>query len=153
MIEVSGKPIRPCSAAISTGKAATVVRAQLKPMPSSQETSTTRVPGASRGRSASVRNIIGESGFCSTQLTMRSCSARKLARSRGPLSVIAWPTSDASALSLKCTICTEWIGAATAAISRWVSTRTSVTPSPFSPVTAPRAVAPKPITTARRFGP
>ena len=58
-----------------------------------------------------------------------------------------------TALSLKCTICTEWIGAATAAISRWVSTRTSVTPSPFSPVTAPRAVAPKPITTARRFGP
>ena len=43
---------------------------------------------------------------------------------------------------------TDANGAATADTARWVSTDTSLTPSAASPLTAPRAVAPKLITAA-----
>lgn len=55
-----------------------------------------------------------------------------------------------SSRSSKWAMTTEGIGEATAAAARWVSTVTSVTPMAPSPVTAPRAVAPKLMTTARR---
>ena len=53
--------------------------AQLKPMPTSQETSTIRLPGVKDGRSSSVTKISGASGSCSTQLTTMSLSASKRA--------------------------------------------------------------------------
>ena len=48
-----------------------------------------------------------------------------------------------------CRMRTEWMGEPTAATSRVVSTAASWMPWALSAVTAPRAVAPKPITTAR----
>ena len=53
----------------------------------------------------------------------------------------------------KCPIRTDANGAATADTARWVSTDTSLTPNAESPRTAPRAVAPKLITAARRRRP
>ena len=66
-----------------------VGRAQLNPMASSQETSTTRVPGVMSARSSSVMNVSGASVSWSTQLTMMSCSMSISARRTLPCSVTA----------------------------------------------------------------
>ena len=109
-----------------------------------------RVPGAKAARSSSVTNISGASVSCSTQLTTMSCSARKPASGTRPPSVSARSSgSGSSGVVLELHDRVEWIGEATAATSRWVRTSTSWTPCAFSAVTAPRAVAPKPMTAAR----
>jgi hypothetical protein len=53
-------------ATVKIGCANEVGRAQLKPIPSSQETSTRRLPGAKASRSFSVTNISGWSVCWST---------------------------------------------------------------------------------------
>ena len=134
------------------GSSKVVGRAQSKPIPSSHETSTTTVPRRTPGRSSSLMKRAGRSVSCSTQFTTTSCSARNEASGTGPRSVTAWLIRS-SVRSSKCTMRAVWIGAATAATSRWVSTSTSKTPRPFSADTAPRAVAPNPMTAARSLRP
>ena len=96
-----------------------------------------------------MRNISGASGSCSTQLTTMSCSARNAAS--GHSAVVGERAGCAVGSSVswsKCTMRTEWIGEPTAATPRLVRTSTSCTPCALSAVTAPRAVAPKPMTAA-----
>ena len=122
-------------------------------MPSSQETSTTIVRDVSDVRSSSVRNTRGASVSCSTQLTMMSCSPRKRGSGTRPCGVAAWLTRVVESSLSKWIMRTEWMGEATAATCRWVRTSTSFTPIALRAVTAPRAVAPNPMTTARSLGP
>ena len=87
-------------------------------------------------------------GSCSVQLTTMSLSARNGASGTRPRSVMTSLRNGRVASWSNCAMRTEWMGEPTAATPRLVSTRTSWTPWAFSAVTAPRAVAPKPITTA-----
>ena len=77
-----------------------------------------------------------------------SCAARNGARATGPSSVFTVLSNGDSGSCSNWMMSTEGMGEPTAAVSRLVSTRTSWMPWAFSTVTAPRAVAPKPITTA-----
>ena len=108
-----------------------------------------RLPGRNAARSSVLRKVSGASVSCSMQLTMMSFSARKAASGTRPRSVI----DVAGRRRVRVVVelhgsATEWIGEPTAATPRLVSTATSWTPCALSAVTAPRAVAPKPITTA-----
>ncbi len=105
------------------------------------------VPDASVGRSTFIRNDMGELGSCRTQLTMTSCSASSAGIGTHFWSMKARLSAGESAGS-KCTIRAEWIGALTAATPRWVKMSTSWIPWALSAVTAPRAVAPNPMTAA-----
>ena len=109
----------------------------------------TRLPAVNEARSSSVTKTCGAVGSCSTQFTMMSLSASSSATGSRPSSVSTQMRSGLSGSAPICSICTDGIGAATAATSRLVSPRTSSTPCAFKPVTAPRAVAPKPSTVAR----
>ena len=80
---------------------------------------------------------------------MTSFSARYGASGTRPSSVMTWLRWVSSVSWSNWRIRTEWMGEPTAATPRFVSTATSCTPWAFRAVTAPRAVAPKPITTAR----
>ena len=123
--------------------------AQLNPMPTSQDTSTMRLPAVKATRSFSVTKTRGASGSCRTQLTTMSLSASSSATGTTPSGVSANIWSGASGSGAIWMIWVEWIGDPTAATSRFVNTRTSSTPWEFNAVTAPRAVAPNPSTAAR----
>src|SRR6478735_7630972 len=126
------------SPTVIIGAANVVERAQLKPMPSSQETSTMRLPGLKAARSSVRRYVSGLFGSCSVQLTTMSLSARNGASGTLPRSVMTWLRKGASSSWSNCTMFTEWMGAPTAATPRLVSTWTSWMPCAFSAVTAPR---------------
>ena len=117
-------------------------------MPESQDTSTSRLPGAKAASSASETNINGESVSCSTQLTTMSWPARNAAVGTGPVAVWTTVRPGSSSTRSRCSSTTDGIGEATAVTSRMVSTVTSWTPSACSAVIAPRAVLPKPMTAA-----
>ncbi len=121
----------------SIGSANDVGRAQLKPIPSSHETSTMRLPGLKAASSSLVTNISGAPVCWSTQLTTMSNPARKAASGTGPSSQSAWQRPRSSASGSKCTIWAEWIGEATAVTSRWVRRWTSLTPCALRAVTPP----------------
>src|ERR1035441_7699863 len=133
----------------SIGSGKDVGRAQSKPMPSSHDTSTMRLPGAKRLSSSRVTNINGAPVSCSTQLTTMSCSARKDASGTGRRSSGTWQRLGSPSSCSKRTMRAEWIGEATALTARWVRTSTSFTPCALRAVTAPRPVAPKLMTAAR----
>ena len=122
-------------------------------MPSSHETSTTSVREVRTSRSSSVMNTSGASVSWSTQLTMTSCSPRNPAIGTRPSGVTTWLTRVAESSLSKWTMRAEWMGEATAATSRLVRMSTSRMPMAARAVTAPRAVAPKPMTTAFSRGP
>jgi hypothetical protein len=91
--------------------------AQPKPMPSSHETSTIRLPAVKAANSSSVTKTRGAPGSCNTQLTTMSLFASKRATGIGRSGVSAHTRSGVSG---------------------------SPTPWAFRAVTAPRAVAPNP---------
>ena len=141
------------SPTLNIGSANVVVFAQLKPMPSSQETSTIRLPGRNASRSSVRRYVSGAFGSCRVQLTTMSLSARNGASGTRPRSVMTSLRNGALSSWSNCAIRTEWMGEPTAATPRLVSTWTSWMPWALRAVTAPRAVAPKPMTTALRRRP
>ena len=61
---------------VNIGSANVVGRAQLKPIPSSHDTSTMRLPGANGASSSPVTNMSGALVCWSTQLTTMSNPAR-----------------------------------------------------------------------------
>ncbi len=132
---------------VNIGSAKLVGTAHSKAMPSSHETSTMRLPGRKAARSAVFTYSSGRFGSCSVQLTTMSLSARNGASGTRPSSVMTSLRYGPSSWS-NWIICAAWIGAATDAVRRLVRTRTSCTPCARRAVTAPRAVAPNPITTA-----
>ena len=130
------------------GSANVVVFAQLKPMPSSQETSTIRLPGRNAARSSSRRYVSGSVGILQGAVD-HDVAFGEERRQRHPAPfVMTWLRNGALSSWSNWAIRTEWIGDPTAATPRLVSTWTSWMPWAFSAVTAPRAVAPKPMTTA-----
>ena len=131
-----------------------VGRANSNPIPASQETSTSRLPGAKAASSSSETNINGASVSCSTQLTTMSCRARNVAVDDGTVVGLDHGASwDRPSTRSMWSSTTEGIGDATAVTSRMVSTVTSWTPRACRAVIAPRAVFPKPMTTAVRWRP
>ena len=125
-----------------TGSVNEVARAQLNPIPSSQDTSTRSVPGAKAARSCSVTKISGAPGSCSTRLTTMSLSARKLATGTGPAGVSAhvrWGRRRHVPVGLSVSSGSVNGGHLPVGQNAYV-----VNPWAFRAVTAPRAVAPNP---------
>src|SRR5262249_1202747 len=88
---------------VNMGSANEVGRAQLKPIPASQDTSTMRLPGENAASSGSVMNISGAPVSWSTQLTTMSNPAREAASGRRPSSPTAWHRAGAPGPGSKCT--------------------------------------------------
>ena len=113
---------------MNIGSAKDVGLAQLNPMPSSIDTSTMRLPGRKASRSSRRRYVSGAFGSCSVQLTTMSFLDRYSGRATGPSSVFTVLADGEASSCSNCTMSTEGIGELTAAMSRFVSTRTSCTP-------------------------
>ena len=123
---------------VNIGSSNVVGRAHSKPMPSSQDTSTIRLPRRNaRGRPRS-RNISGVAVSWSVQLTTMSFSARYPAERHPP--AVGDHVAEVRRLGVVVELPDQhrWIGEPTAATPRLVSTATSWTPCALRAVTAPR---------------